>query len=64
MGQPLENYVDSYYSVQKFRTAYGNLIPALTDKSQWKPSYHGFFMHPPLSNLQLVEGKTKVQREC
>ena len=37
MGQPLENYVDSYYSVEKFRAAYENLIPALTDKSQWKP---------------------------
>ncbi|CAO2145752.1 unnamed protein product, partial [Urochloa humidicola] len=60
MGQPLENYVDSYYSVEKFRSAYENLIPALTDKAQWQPSNHDFFMHPPL--LKSTAGRRKNQR--
>lgn len=60
MGQPLENYVDSYYSVEKFRAAYENLIPALTDKAQWKQSDHDFFMHPPL--LKSTAGRRKNQR--
>jgi hypothetical protein len=50
-------YVDPYYSVQKFRGAYENLIPALTDKPQWPQSAHGFFMYPPL--LQQVAGRRK-----
>ncbi|CAO2152752.1 unnamed protein product, partial [Urochloa humidicola] len=60
MGQPLENYVDSYYSAEKFRSAYENLIPALTDKVQWQPSNHDFFMHPPL--LKSTAGRRKNQR--
>jgi hypothetical protein len=60
MGQPLQNYVDSYYSVEMFRAAYENLIPALTDKAQWPQSDHGFFMHPPL--LKYTVGRRKNQR--
>jgi hypothetical protein len=44
----LEKYVDTYYSVDTFRAACENLIPAMTDKSQWKKFDHGFFMYPPL----------------
>ncbi|CAN6352238.1 unnamed protein product [Urochloa humidicola] len=59
MCQPLANYVDSYYSVDKFRAAYENLIPALTDKSQWQQIDHEF-MHPPL--LKSTAGRRKNQR--
>jgi hypothetical protein len=31
---PIEKYVDLYYSVDKFRVAYSQLIPAMPDKSQ------------------------------
>ncbi|RLM69758.1 uncharacterized protein C2845_PM17G11580 [Panicum miliaceum] len=48
MGQPLENYGDSYYTAVKFGAAYENLIPALTNKAQWQQLDHGFFIHPPL----------------
>ena len=60
LGHPLEMYVDPYYSVQKFRGAYENLIPALTDKSQWPQSAHGFFMYPPL--LKPIAGRRKNKR--
>ena len=50
MKEPLEKYVDLYYSVERFRAAYDQHIPAMTDKSQWQQSDHGFFMHPPLVN--------------
>jgi len=48
MKEPLEKYVDTYYSVDTFRAAYENLILAMTDKSQWKKFDHGFFMYLPL----------------
>ncbi|XP_066323865.1 uncharacterized protein, partial [Miscanthus floridulus] len=44
----LDNYVDPYYSVDKFRVAYAQLIPAMPDKTQWPKATHEFFMYPPL----------------
>ena len=44
----IQNYVDLYYSIDKFRAAYDQLIPAMVDKNQWPKSDHGFFMFPPL----------------
>jgi len=57
---PIENYVDLYYSVEKFRVAYNQLIPAMPDKSQWPESNYEFFMHPPL--LTPVAGRPKTER--
>ena len=57
---PIENYVDLYYSVEKFRVAYNQLIPARPDKYQWPKSNHEFFMHPPL--LTPVAGRPKNER--
>jgi len=59
---PLENYVDIYYSAEKFRVAYAQLVPAMEDKSQWPQSCHGFFMHPPLLKATAGRRKTEVQR--
>uniref|UniRef100_A0A453M650 SWIM-type domain-containing protein n=2 Tax=Aegilops tauschii subsp. strangulata TaxID=200361 RepID=A0A453M650_AEGTS len=56
----IKNYVDLYYSTEKFRAAYSNLIPAMPDKSQWPESDHGFFMHPPL--LKATAGRPKTER--
>ncbi|KAM3255359.1 hypothetical protein ACQJBY_048590 [Aegilops geniculata] len=56
----IQNYVDSYYSIDKFRAAYGQLIPAMCDKTQWPKSNHGFFMHPPL--LKVVAGRPQTER--
>jgi len=33
--EPIEKYVDFYYSTEKFRAAYSQLIPAMPNKSQW-----------------------------
>jgi len=43
LGEPLEKYVDMFYSVDKFKAAYEALIPALPDKSQWAQFDHIFF---------------------
>ena len=56
----INNYVDLYYSTEKFRAAYSNLIPAMPDKGQWPESHHGFFMHPPL--LKATAGRSKTER--
>lgn len=58
--EPIAKYVDLYYSVEKYRVTYNQLIPAIPDKSQWPKSNHGFFMHPPL--LTTVAGRPKTER--
>ena len=60
LGEPLEKYVDMFYSVDKFKAAYEALIPALPDKSQWAQSDHNFFMHPPL--LKPTAGRRQNER--
>jgi hypothetical protein len=57
---PLGKYVDMYYSVDKFRVVYANLIPAMTDKHHWPKSTHGLLMHPPL--LKPTAGRPKTER--
>ena len=56
----IRNHVDLYYSVDTFRAAYAQLIPAMPDKNQWPQSDHGFFMHPPL--LKATAGRPKTER--
>ncbi|XP_066314202.1 uncharacterized protein [Miscanthus floridulus] len=56
-GAKLEDYVDNCYSVEKFRAAYGGVIPSILDKSMWSKATHGFFMHPPL--LKSTAGRSK-----
>jgi hypothetical protein len=60
LREPLEKYVDMYYSVEKFKTAYEALIPAMPDKAQWPKSDHGFFMHPPL--IKSTAGRRQNER--
>lgn len=56
----LQNYVDSCYSIDKFRVAYEQLIPAMVDKNEWPKSDHGFFMFPAL--LKATAGRPKTER--
>ncbi|NP_001266871.1 uncharacterized protein LOC100216790 isoform 1 [Zea mays] len=44
----LEDYVDSYYSVEKFKTAYVGKIPTLTDKTEWEQPEVGYKVWPPI----------------
>ncbi|CAN6339137.1 unnamed protein product [Urochloa humidicola] len=60
LREPLEKYVDKYYSVEKFKAAYEGLIPAMPDKAQWPQSDHDFFMHPPL--LKATAGRRQDHR--
>ena len=52
--------MDPYYSVDKFRVAYAQLIPAMPNKTQWPKATHGFFMYPPL--LKPTSGRRRNQR--
>jgi hypothetical protein len=57
---PIDKYVDFYYSIEKFRVVYSELIPAIPDKTQWPKSTHGFFMYGPL--LKSVASRHKTER--
>ncbi|CAM0882428.1 unnamed protein product [Alopecurus aequalis] len=59
-GAQIETYVDDYYSVEKFKTAYAGSIPSMTDKSQWINVDLGLKVHPPLQ--QPMAGRPRVQR--
>jgi hypothetical protein len=41
-------YLYEYYLVQKFKKAYANLIPPLTDQAQWPEVDNQFTLSPPL----------------
>lgn len=58
--EKIEDHVDNYCLVQKFKLAYASHIPALPDKFMWPKSNHGFFMHPPL--LKSTAGRRKQNR--
>lgn len=58
--EKIEDHVDNYYSVDKFRASYEGTIPAIPDKSMWPKSDHGFFMHPPL--LKSTAGRRSQTR--
>jgi hypothetical protein len=44
----MENFVDDYYSVEKFKAAYQGEIEPITDKTQWPVVDLGFVLHAPL----------------
>ena len=56
-GGKLEDHVDDYFSVNKFRAIYEGCIPCIPDKSMWPKATHGFFMHPPC--LRSTGGRRK-----
>jgi hypothetical protein len=60
LREPLEKYVENYYSVDKFRAAYESLIPVMPNKAQWPQSGHSLFMHPPL--IKSTAGRRQNQR--
>jgi hypothetical protein len=47
-GEKLEDHVDDYFSVARFKAAYEGSIPCIPDKSMWPKGTHGFFLYPPL----------------
>jgi hypothetical protein len=59
-GARLEDYVDDYYSVNKFKITYEGSIPCIPDKSMWPKATHVSFMHPPL--LRAIAGGRRKNR--
>jgi hypothetical protein len=49
-----------YYSVQKFKAAYANPIPTLTDQSQWPEVDIQFTLSPSL--MRRKAGRTQQSR--
>lgn len=59
----MENYVNEYYSVSRFRAAYAGVIEPLTDKSQWPHVDTDFVLRGPLpTGKKKGAGRTRKQR--
>ena len=52
-GVDLEQFVHEYYSVNRFRAAYGREIEPLTDKTQWPQVDLPFLVGAPLAKLPI-----------
>ncbi|CAO2192305.1 unnamed protein product, partial [Urochloa humidicola] len=56
----LEDFVDEYYSVEKFKAAYSSSVCPMTDKSEWEKVDMGFKLWPPL--LKKAAGRPRIRR--
>ena len=56
----LEDFVDDYFGVDKFKAAYAGVFRPIPDKSQWESIDPGFKLYPP--NLKRPAGRPKTQR--
>ena len=75
-NRSVEDYVDDYFSVDKFKKAYEHVIKPMTDRNQWPEVDMGFKLCPPLlkraagcprtRRIKGVEegGKSTSQRQC
>jgi hypothetical protein len=52
----MENFIDDYFSVEKFKKSYGRLMEELGDRSLWPKVYIGFHVSAPI-------GRRKVGRQ-
>ena len=59
-GVDLEQFVQEYYSVDRFKAAYGREIEPMTDKTQWPQVELPFVVGAPLAKEKY--GKTKKTR--
>jgi len=56
----IENFVDDYYSVERFKAAYQFVITPMGDKTQWPNFDPGFKMIPP--KLERPAGRPRKKR--
>ena len=56
----MEDYIDDYYSVEKFKKAYENWVSPMTDRQQWPKVDPGFKLWPPI--LKRVAGRPRTRR--
>jgi hypothetical protein len=59
-GYNIEDYVHEYYSVVKFKKAYGKSVKPMTDRKQWPQVNPGFKLWPPI--LKRAAGRPRVRR--
>jgi hypothetical protein len=60
LNEDIENYVDHYSSIEKFKATYAGRVPTCVDKNQWTKSDHEFFLYSPL--LRKVVGRPRTLR--
>jgi hypothetical protein len=56
----MEDYIDDYYSVNKFKKAYENWVGPMTDRQQWPKVDPGFKLWPPI--LKRAAGRPRTRR--
>jgi len=56
----VEDYVDDYYSVDRFKKAYEGTVMPMTDRSQWPKVELGFKIWPPV--LKRSAGRPRSRR--
>ena len=59
-GYNIEDYVHDYYSVAKFKKAYGKSVKPMTDRNQWPQVDPGFKLWPPI--LKRAAGRPRKRR--
>lgn len=57
----MEKFMDRYYSVEKFQSAYEGTIPNIIDRNQWLEVDKGSHLHPPVDKKR-GPGKEKKPR--
>ena len=63
MRQPnMDQYVDKYYSVEKFQATYRGISPSITDRGQWPEVDKGFKLFPPVMKKTRPLGRQKKKR--
>jgi hypothetical protein len=59
-NRSVEDYIDDYYSVDKFKKAYEHVIAPMTDRDQWPKVDMGFKLWPP--RLMRAAGRPRSRR--
>jgi len=59
-NRSVEDYVDDYFLVDKFKKAYEHVIKPMTDRNQWPEVDMGFKLWPPL--LKRAAGRPRTRR--
>jgi hypothetical protein len=59
-NRSVEDYIDDYYSVEKFKKSYEHVISPMTDRNQWPDVDLGFKLWPP--RLKRAAGRPRSRR--
>ena len=59
-GLQIKDFVHEYYSVARFKAAYADIVPPMTDRADWPKVELGYKLHPPLQKR--AAGRPRVVR--